>query len=175
MPNVAQYIIGRLEKQVDHAFCFVGGGAIFLIDALNGSTIKPVFLLHEQSCAIAADAYAQTTGKMGLVIVTTGPGVTNALTGVTASYIDSTPVFVLSGQVNTHQMIGNTGVRQCGIQEVPTEQIVSPMVKKVETVTSNKKIDVARQFNGLLIDCQQGRKGPVWLDVPLNMQKAELR
>jgi acetolactate synthase-1/2/3 large subunit len=175
MLSVAQYIIKRLEKEVDHAFCFVGGGAIFLIDALNDSSIKPVFLLHEQSCAIAADAYAQVTGKMGLAIVTTGPGVTNAMTGVAASYIDSTPVFVLSGQVNTHQMIENTGVRQRGIQEVPTEEIVSPMVKKVGTVTSNKKIDVARQFNDLLTSCQHGRKGPVWLDVPLNMQKAKLQ
>jgi len=168
--TVSDKIMQRLEKETTHAFCVVGGGSIFLTDALSRSQIKPVFLLHEQACAIAADAYAQATGRLGLVIVTTGPGVTNAMTGVAASYIDSTPVMVLSGQVNTFHSMYDTGLRQRGIQEVDTVSLVSPIVKRVWGCFNPPSV-LDELETGIQIALEP-RCGPVWLDVPLDIQKA---
>jgi len=171
--TVADYIMKRLEQEgITHAFCLVGGGGIFLFDALRRSQIEPVFLLHEQSCAIAADAYAQATGRPGLLMVTTGPGVTNAMTGVAASYIDSTPLIVISGQVNTKQMMTGTGLRQRGVQEVDTGELVSPVVKRFELAYTARSVPL--QLDGLINTAHECRKGPVWLDVPLDIQKATI-
>jgi len=171
--KVANYIITRLENEgIRHAFCFVGGGSIFLTDALSGSQIKPIFLLHEQSCAVAADAYAQTTGHLGLVIVTTGPGVLNAMTGVAAAYIDSTPLIVLSGQVNVNQMKKYTGLRQRGIQEVDTLSLVAPITKSV--MLCDIATLIPNQLEESISNATTGRKGPAWLDIPLDMQQKDI-
>lgn len=165
--TVAQYIINRLEEEVDHAFCFVGGAAIFLTDALNNSKIKPVFNLHEQACTIAADAYGQFTNKLGLAIVTAGPGTLNALTGVAAAYIDSTPMIILSGQANTTQL-SDKNLRSKGIQEVKTAEIVRSITKAVYTIKNANEVPYILEAAIKL--AQNGRPGPVWIDIPLNMQ-----
>ena len=164
---VAEYIIKRLEREVDHAFCFVGGAAIFLMDELGKGKIKPVFCLHEQACSIAADAYGQYTNKLGLCIVTSGPGVLNALTGISAAFFDSTPMIILSGQANSNQLsCGN--LRTKGIQEVKTEEIVKPITKAVFTIRNPTAApDILEKAIRL---ATTGRKGPVWIDIPLDIQ-----
>lgn len=170
--TIAETIINVLEQEgVRHVFGLVGGGSIFLFDALGRSSIKPVFLLHEQSCAIAADSYAQATEKLGVLMVTTGPGVTNTITGVTASYIDSTPLLIISGQTNTFQSMHGTKLRQRGIQEVNTKELVKPIVKDFYSVgEKDNKEDVVYELNKLIEVAKTPRKGPVWLEVPLNIQ-----
>lgn len=171
--TVAQYIIDRLEEEVDHAFCFVGGAAIFLTDVLNNSKIKPVFNLHEQACTIAADAYGQLTNKLGLVIVTAGPGTLNALTGIAAANIDSTPMLILCGQANTNHLSQGTQLRSKGVQEIKTEEIVRPITKKAYTIIDAN--DVPRILEEAIYLAKNGRPGPVLLDIPLNIQSTELK
>ena len=165
--TVAQYLIDRLASEVNHAFCLPGGASIFLIDALYNSTIKPVFNLHEQACAIAADAYGQYTNKLGLAIVTAGPGTLNALTGVAAAYFDSTPMIVLSGQANSFHLAGKN-LRQKGIQEVRTEEIVRPITKAVFTIRNETA--AAEIIEKAIYIAKSDRPGPVWIDIPLDIQ-----
>ena len=99
MIKVSDYVIKRLEETgAEHMFMLPGGGAMHLNDSLGKSEkIQYVCCLHEQACAIAAEAYARVNNKIGLLMVTTGPGGTNALTGVAGAYLESTPMFVVSG------------------------------------------------------------------------------
>jgi len=103
--------------------------------------------------------------------VTTGPGVINAMTGVAASYIDSTPVLILSGQANTFQMKGKNGPRQRGIQEVDTLSLVRPITKSCELLSYS--VETKESLEYLISLAKTGRKGPVWLDIPLDVQKAK--
>lgn len=169
--TVAQYIIRRLEQEVSHAFCFVGGASIFLTDALNKSKIKAVFNLHEQACGIAAEAYGQLTNKLGFTIVTAGPGTLNILNPVAAAYIDSTPMIILSGQANSFHL-SNNKLRNKGIQEVKTEQIVKSIVKKVYTITNPK--DVQQIIEDAIFYAKDRRPGPIWIDIPLDIQNKEI-
>jgi len=170
--TVAQYIIDRLSKEVDHAFCFTGGAAIFLIDALNNSTIKPVFNLHEQACAIAADAYGQYSNRLGLCIVTAGPGILNAITGIAAAYIDSTALIILSGQANTYHLSQGTKLRNKGIQEVKVEEIFKSVTKKVYTIKNTH--EVPQIIEEAIFIAKNGRRGPCLIDIPLNIQNMKL-
>ena len=118
--KLSDYVIQYLEKlNVGHMFMLPGGGAMHLNDSLGKSEkIQYVVCLHEQACAIAAEAYARVTNKPGLLMVTTGPGGTNAITGVAAAYIESTPMIVISGQVKRADQINQQGIRQQGMQEL---------------------------------------------------------
>ena len=165
--TVAQYIIDRLSKEVDRAFCFQGGAAIFLFDALNKSTIKPVFCLHEQACGIAAEAYGQYTNKLGLCILTSGPGILNAITGIAAAFFDSTPMIILSGQANSFHLSG-AKLRQKGIQEVKTIEIFKPITKKVYQILDPSK--TPQIIEDAIFHAQNERKGPCLIDIPLNIQ-----
>lgn len=124
--------------------------------------------LHEQACSIAAEAYARVTNKPGLLMVTTGPGGTNALTGVTAAYIESTPMIVLSGQVKRADMVNGQGIRQQGMQEVDIISMVKPVTKYAVLVTEPQ--DIRYHLDRALYEAVHGRKGPVWLDIPLDVQ-----
>lgn len=165
--TVAQYIIDRLSREVKHAFCLPGGASIFLIDALNNSPIQPVFNLHEQACSIAADAYGQYTNKLGLCIVTAGPGSLNALTGVAAAYIDSTPMIILSGQANSFHLTYDK-LRSRGIQEVRTTDIVKPIVKRVYQILD--PLQTPQVIEDAIFHAKSERPGPVWIDIPLDIQ-----
>jgi len=165
--TVAQYIIDRLAQEVDHAFCFVGGASIFLTDALNNSSVKPIFCLHEQACGVEAEAYGQYTNKLALAIVTAGPGTLNILNPVCAANFDSTPMIVLSGQANSFHLSGEK-LRTKGIQEVKTEKIVRSIVKDVYTCLDEK--DVPYLVEKAIWQAKNNRKGVVWLDIPLDIQ-----
>jgi acetolactate synthase-1/2/3 large subunit len=171
MTTVSQYINKRLEKEVDHAFCSVGGAAIFLTDALKDTKIKPIFLLHEQASAIAAEAYGQYTNKLGVCICTAGPGVLNVITPITAAFIDSTPMIILSGQANTNHL-SDSQTRSIGIQEVKTAEIVKPITKAAFTIKCPQ--DVPNIIEKAILLAKSGRPGPVLISIPLNMQTCEI-
>lgn len=170
MIKVSDYIIKYLEQlEVKHMFMLPGGGAMHLNDSLgNSKKIEYIVCLHEQACSIAAEAYARVTNKPGMLMVTTGPGGTNALTGVTAAYIESTPMIVLSGQVKRADMINGQGIRQQGMQEVDIISMVKPVTKYAALVTDPQ--DIRYHLDRAVYEAVNGRKGPVWLDIPLDVQ-----
>ena len=144
-----------------------------LLDSLGRNKhFKYVVNLHEQACAIAADAYAQYTGDIGIALLTTGPGASNAVTGVAAAWIDSTPLLILSGQVKTSDLRHRHGVRQMGVQELDTVALVSPVCKYAKCVTDPQQIKF--ELQKALHMARSGRPGPVWLDLPLDLQAANI-
>jgi acetolactate synthase-1/2/3 large subunit len=161
------------DAGVRHVFYLPGGGAMHLVDSLGRSDrLEPVLMLHEQAAAIAAEAYARVTGNLGAVLVTSGPGGTNALTGVAGAWIESTPLMVVSGQVKRADLMGDRGVRQFGPQEVDIVRVAGPITKAaVQLVDPGQaRASVER----LLHAARNGRPGPVWLDVPLDVQAAQI-
>ena len=170
MIKLSDYVIKKLEKTgTKHMFMLPGGGAMHLNDSLGKSKkIQYINCLHEQACAIAAEAYARINNQIGLLMVTTGPGGTNALTGVAGAYIESTPLFVVSGQVKRADMINGQGVRQQGMQEFDIISTVKSMTKYAALVDEPKKIRY--HLERALYEATHGRKGPVWLDIPLDVQ-----
>lgn len=150
-------------------FMLPGGGAMHLNDSLGRSKkIQYVVCLHEQACAIAAEAYARVTNKPGLLMVTTGPGGTNAITGVAAAYVESTPMVVVSGQVKLADQIRGQGIRQQGMQELDIVSIVEPITKYAAMVTDPQSVKY--HLDQAIYQAVHGRKGPVWLDIPLDVQ-----
>ena len=125
-------------------------------------------LIDNDLSAIAAEAYARVTNKPGLLMVTTGPGGTNAITGVAAAYIESTPMVVVSGQVKLADQIRGQGIRQQGMQELDIISIVKPVTKYAAMVTEPETIKY--HLDKALYLATSGRKGPVWLDIPLDIQ-----
>lgn len=172
MIKVSDYVIKCLEKTgAKHMFMLPGGGAMHLNDSLGRSErIQYVCCLHEQACSIAAEAYARVNNGIGLLMVTTGPGGTNALTGVAGAYLESTPVFVVSGQVKRADMINGQGVRQQGMQELDIISVVKPITKYAALVDDPWMIRY--HMERALYEATHGRKGPVWLDIPLDVQAA---
>jgi acetolactate synthase-1/2/3 large subunit len=172
--TVADYIWEHLsENGVNTAFLLPGGGCMYLVDALARSgNIEAVPLLHEQSVGIAAEAYAQYKNQIGAALVTTGPGGTNAVTACAAAWTDSTPVVFISGQVRISHLKDGSGLRQRGFQEIPIVEIVTPITKKAVSVRSAHQAVAA--IHELCKIAISGRPGPVWLDVPLDIQNAEI-
>jgi len=170
--RVADYIIKELEKYTRHVFTLVGGGSMHLNDALYGSSLTPVFCLHEQAASMAAMTYAQLTG-FGVCMVTSGPGATNAITGCLQAWMDSAPVLFISGNVPTWNMAKN-GERYVGPQECDIISMVkgitkfSIMVRRADDLKGDFGVGAAIRF------AQQPRQGPVWLDIPLDIQGAEI-
>ena len=172
--RVADYIAQTLATHgVRHVFMITGGGAMFLNDAFGlEKRIQYVCNLHEQACAVAAEGYARVAGEMAAVCVTTGPGGTNTLTGVLGQWLDSIPVLYLSGQVRYDTGVPSTGLplRQFGDQEANIVDIVRPITKYAVMVTDPKL--VRYHLEKAIHLAVSGRPGPVWLDVPLNIQSS---
>lgn len=142
-----------------------------LNDSLGKSTkIEYVVCLHEQACAIAAEAYARVNNQIGLLMVTTGPGGTNALTGVAGAYLESTPMFIVSGQVKRLDMINSQGVRQQGMQELDIISVVRSITKYA--VLADEPLMIRYHIERALYEAAHGKPGPVWLDIPLDVQAA---
>ena len=176
MIRVADYIAGRLVAGgVTHAFLVTGGGAMHLNDAFTRHPgLNPVCFHHEQACAMAAEGFARTSGKLALVNVTTGPGGINALNGVFGAYTDSVGMIVVSGQVKRETMMANHDLplRQLGDQEVDIVSMVRPIVKHVVSLQNPE--DVRYEVEKALWLAQGGRPGPVWIDVPVDVQGAQV-
>ena len=175
--RAADYIWKTLaDKGVRHVFLVTGGGAMHLNDALGlEKRIKYVCNLHEQACAMAAEGYARASGTPGVINVTTGPGGTNALTGVMGAWLDSVPMVIVSGQIKRATMITacpHLKLRQLGDQEYNIVDAVKPMTKFAKTVMSVEEVPQVLEDAWRI--CQEGRPGPVWIDVPLDIQAAEM-
>ena len=124
------------DEGVGHVFMLPGGGAMHLNDSLGRCPgVEFICNLHEQASAIAAEAYARVTNNLGVAMVTTGPGSTNAITGVAGAWLDSTPCLFLSGQVKRADLKGDSGLRMLGVQEIESVALVKPITKYAVTIT----------------------------------------
>jgi len=174
MIKVTDYIAKKLKEYgVECVFMVTGGGAMHLNDSL-GRELNYINNHHEQACAIAAEGYARTANRLAVVNVTTGPGGINALNGVLGQWTDSVPVLYLSGQVKfetTIQSCPNVkGLRQLGDQEVDIVRVVTPITKFAHTVT--EATEIRYYLEKAIYEATTGRYGPVWLDIPMNIQGA---
>ena len=169
--KLSDYVMDCLSKWgVNELFLLPGGGAMHLNDSVaRHPKLKFVCNLHEQASAIAADAYAQYSG-LGAALVTTGPGGTNAITGVAASWLESTPVIIVSGQVKRADLVAQRGVRQIGFQEIDIVRLVNGITKYAVTVVDPNEIRYCLEKAHW--EATHGRKGPVWVDIPLDVQAA---
>ena len=170
MIRLADYVVKFLEqKKIDTVFTVSGGGSIFLCDALyNSKKIKYISHHHEQAASFAAESYARAKNGVGCCLVTTGPGGTNTLTGVSSAWIDSVPVIFISGQVFFNQTIQKTQKRQIGVQEINIIDIVKPITKFSKMITDANSINFYLE-KAYSIACS-GRPGPVFIDIPANIQ-----
>jgi acetolactate synthase-1/2/3 large subunit len=174
MMKLSDYVSAFIVKQgVKHVFLLPGGGCMHLVDSVGKEPgLEFVACLHEQVASIAADGYAQYSGNLGVALVTTGPGSTNAITGVAGSWVESVPVLVLSGQVKTADIKPSPEMRMKGFQEVDTECIVKPITKYAVTVRDPLLIRYHLEKAAYL--ARHGRPGPVWIDIPLDIQAATI-
>jgi len=174
MIRVADYIIKRIsEEGVKHLFYVPGGQCVYLMDALRRSDdIEGIGMHHEQACAMAALSYSLYNNSFGACLVTTGCAGTNTLTGVLHAWQDSIPMVVVSGQQPFDQTVKSSELplRQVGIQEADIETIVKPITKYAVTISDAQSI--AYHVDKAFFLAKEGRKGPVWLDVPLNIQNS---
>jgi acetolactate synthase-1/2/3 large subunit len=170
--RMADYLAAFIRAQgVKTVFMVSGGGAMFLNDAIaQAEDLDYVPHHNEQACTIAAEAYSRVNEKLGVAMVTTGPGATNAITGVAGAWIESVPLLVISGQVKRADMMGDSGVRQKGPQEVNIVAMVSPITKYAVTVMD--PLQIRYELEKAVYLATTGRKGPVWIDVPLDVQAA---
>lgn len=172
--KVSNYIADFLvSKGVQHIFTVTGGGAMHLNDAFgHHEKLQCIFNHHEQACAIGAEGYTRMTGELSVVCVTSGPGGTNAITGVVGGWLDSVPMFVISGQVKRETTIYSTELplRQLGDQEFDIVSSVANMTKYAEIILEPN--DIAYHLEKAYYLCLAGRGGPVWLDIPLDVQAA---
>ncbi len=172
--KVSNYIADFLTKRgVKHVFTVVGGGAMHLNDSFgHHKKLECIYNHHEQASAMAAEAYTRLTGTIAAVCVTSGPGGTNAITGVLGGWLDSIPMFIVSGQVKRETTIWSTDVRirQLGDQEFNITDCIKPMTKYAYMITDANEIKYHLEKAWYL--CLNGRGGPVWLDIPLDIQAA---
>ena len=172
--KVSNYISEKLtEAGIHQAFMVTGGGAMHLDDALGHQEgLHCIYNHHEQACAIAAEAYARIHNEIAALCVTTGPGGTNAITGVLGGWLDSIPMLVLSGQVryDTTARWSGTGIRAMGDQEFDICKSIDCMTKYSEMVIDPMRIRYC--LEKALYLAVSGRPGPCWLDIPLNVQGA---
>ncbi|WP_291940107.1 thiamine pyrophosphate-binding protein [Campylobacter sp.] len=177
MIKVSDFIAKFIAEHEDTAktvFMVSGGGNMHLIDSLGkNENLEYVCNHHEQACAIAAEGYARVSNKIGIAYVTTGPGGTNAITGVYGAWVDSIPTMIISGQVKFQTTIASQpklNLRQLGDQEVNIIDIVRPITKYAVMITDKNSIKFHLQK--AIYEAKHGRPGPVWLDVPLDIQGA---
>jgi acetolactate synthase-1/2/3 large subunit len=175
MQKLSDYVVQFVADQgVKHVFLVTGGGAMHLNESLSRcNAIEFVCNSHEQASAIAAENYGKATNRLGVAMVTTGPGGTNAVTGVAGAWLDSTPTLFISGQVKRPDRMFDAdgqplGVRQLGVQEVDIVSIVSPITKYAVTVTD--PYTIRYHLEKAVHLATTGRPGPVWIDIPLDVQ-----
>ncbi len=174
--NVADYIVDFFQKKgVEDVFLVTGGQAMFLIDAVARTPeLRTTCVHHEQVTTMAADAYGRIKGIPAIAMITAGPGSTNAITGVAGGYMDSAPMIVLSGQCNYEHVKyqEDTGIRQYGVQGFDMEPVAESISKYFVTIDSAEKAPEYVQKAWHLVTT--GRPGPVWLDVPIDVQRTQI-
>jgi acetolactate synthase I/II/III large subunit len=174
--KLSDWVAERLaDHGIAHVFMLTGGGAMHLNHSLGTHPrLATVFTHHEQALAMAAEAYYRLTNRLAVVNVTSGPGGTNAITGVYGAFVDSIGMLVISGQVKTETTVRATGLplRQFGDQELDIEELVRPITKYATMVTDPRSIRY--HLEKALYVATSGRPGPVWLDIPLDVQAAKI-
>jgi len=174
--KLSDYLTKYLEKITDSVFLLSGGGIMHLVDSLGKSNLNVFCCHHEQAAATSAEGYARIKNKIGVVCVTTGPGGTNAITGVAGAWLDSIPMLVISGQVKREDIApcqnGVPEIRQLGFQELNIVDIVKPITKYAVTVKDENQI--LYHLEKAIFIATHGRPGPVWIDIPLDVQSAEI-
>ena len=172
--KLSDFVVKYLEKKkIDIVFGVTGGGAMHLNDSFGQSrSIKFIMTHHEQAASMAAESYTRRSGKIGVCHVTSGPGGTNAITGVVGAFIDSIPQLIISGQVETSSLINNSSLRQRGVQEVNITKLVKPIVKYCVTIKNPDLIKY--ELEKAFFISQNGRPGPVWIDIPLDIQNKKV-
>lgn len=179
MTKLSDYVLSFVAAQgVKHVFLVTGGGAMHLNASLACCKgLAAVCNSHEQASAMAAENYAKATNGLGVAMVTTGPGGTNAITGLAGAWLDSTPVLFISGQVKRPDRMYDAdgaprGMRQLGVQEVDIVSVVQPLTKYAVTVLDPNEIRYHMEKAVYL--AMSGRPGPVWVDIPLDVQAAPI-
>ena len=172
--KVSDYIIQYFEQRgVRVIFGYIGGMITHLVDSITqNENIKFVQVYHEQTAAIAAEGYALASNGIGVAISTSGPGVTNMITGIADAYFDSIPVVYISGQVNSYEYKYDKSIRQQGFQETDVVSIVKPITKYAKLVDKEERIRY--ELDKACHIAQSDRPGPVLLDIPMNIQRAEV-
>ena len=172
--KVSKFIAKYLEKQgVTQVFEMSGGMITYMLDSIYlENKIKIMSNHHEQASAFAADGFARMNGIPGVAFATSGPGATNLITGIGSCYFDSTPAVFITGQVNTYEQKGNLSVRQLGFQETDIVSIVTLITKAAYKVKSAE--DVPMIFEEAFLTALSGRRGPVLIDIPMDLQRVEL-
>ncbi|MGV8141866.1 MAG: thiamine pyrophosphate-binding protein [Candidatus Woesearchaeota archaeon] len=172
--KASDYIAKYIEKVgVRHVFGYTGGAVTHIVDSIytNGA-LRFVSLYNEQAASYAVSAVSKYTSKLGVAVATSGPGITNMITGIAESYFDSTPVLFISGQVNTYDFKYDMKVRQKGFQETDIIDIVRPITKYCVRINSPEELEP--QLKKAVGIALSGRKGPVLLDIPMNMQRSDI-
>ena len=172
--KAADYIAKYLELQgVTHVFELIGGMITFLLDSLQQETdISIVSMHHEQGAGFAAEGYGRITGIPGVAMATSGPGATNLLTAIGSCYFDSTPAVFITGQVNRHEQKGDRAVRQLGFQETDIVSMATPVTKGAWLV--NDIDELPKLLEHAFALATSGRPGPVLLDIPMDVQRAQV-
>lgn len=167
---LAQYLV---NQNVKHVFLIIGGACAHIVDSLGKTPqLKYICMQHEQAAAMAAEAYARVTENLGVAVVTSGPGATNLITGLCCAWFDSIPCIFISGQVNLNETKGNKEIRQLGFQETDIVDIVRPITKFAQMITDPQEIKYCLEKAAYV--ARSGRPGPVLLDIPLNVQHADI-
>ena len=174
--TVSEYIFNFLyEKGCKQTYMVSGSSAMWLTDALcRDENMQAICSNHEQAAAMAADGYARVNGVPGACLVTIGPGATNAITGVAQAYFDSSPIFVISGQANSRllQYAKDSGIRQNACQSMIVEPVVESITKYCKTIMD--PVEIVSVMDEAYQAAMSGRKGPVWIDVPVDVQNRQI-
>ena len=179
MITIAEYISRFLSKQgLEQCFIVPGGGAMFINEAFRkNKSVDVIPMHHEQACAMAAEGYTKLNNKPAILSVTTGPGSINSLNGVYGAYTDSIPMFIVSGQVKreTYGPLQNKNLRQLGDQEVDIVSMVKKITKYSTTITNTNLKQIDQILEKSIKTMMTGRKGPVWVDVPIDIQSTNVK
>lgn len=172
--KVSDFIVEFLvQKKSNVIFGYIGGMITHLVDSIHQHpNAEYIQVYHEQTAAIAAEGYARVSGNTGVAIATSGPGATNMITGIANAYFDSIPVIYITGQVNTSEFKYDKPIRQQGFQETDVVSIVRPITKYAKLV--DKAEDIAYELEKAFFIANDGRKGPVLLDIPMNVQRENI-
>lgn len=173
--KLSNYIIDFLVKNgINYVFEVAGGALAHLLDSLyERKDISSISMHHEVAAAFAAEGYSRVSGNIGVAMATSGPGATNLITGIGSTFFDSIPCIFITGQVNTYEFKFDRPVRQFGFQETDIVSIVKPIIKDAVLVTDANKIKY--YFEKSIHIAKSDRPGPVLIDVPLNIQRAEIK
>jgi len=176
MIRLSDYLVKTIKEHADTVYMVTGGGAMHLNDAFGRSKMNIVYCHHEQACSIAAESFSRITNKLSIVNVTTGPGGINAINGVFGAWTDSIPMLIISGQVKRETLVStygeNGGWRQLGDQEVDIVNMVKGITKYSVLITEPKMVKY--HLKKAIYLAMNGRKGPCWIDVPIDLQAMQI-